>query len=101
LERKYRRINVLIEENQYEQVQKANLNLSGLIRDLIDDHFSDKKIQIRISKEGREFYDQAISNFGVSDEELEATFLQALDQTLAEKTAHLEALRKTIKRKLK
>ena len=94
---KYKRINVLVRTDQYETVAKAGLNMSGLMRGLLDDHFSDEKIVFSVSARVKKFYQHVISNFGAEDTDLEVYFLQALDQYLAEKTRQIETLRKTIK----
>ena len=94
---KYKRINVLVRDDQYQTVAKAGLNMSGLMRGLLDDHFSDEKIVFSVSARVKKVYQHLISNFGAEDKELEIYFLQALDQYLAEKTRQIETLRKTIK----
>lgn len=91
-----KRINVTIRADQYEQIGQEGLNASGLIRGLLDDHFSDEKIVFSVSRETRQFYEQVISNFGGEDKELEAFFRKALDEYLVEKTEQIAALRKTL-----
>ena len=93
----YKRISVLVREDQYERVVAANLNMSGLIRGLLEDHFSDERIVFSVSPRVKEVYRTVISNFGAEDRELEVYFLEALDKYLSEKTRQIDALRKTIK----
>ena len=94
---KFKRINVLVREDQYDKVSQSGLNMSGLIRDLLDDHFSNDKIVFAVSGKAKNIYQNIISNLGAEDKELEVYFLHALDQYLEDKTKQIESLRKTIK----
>jgi esterase/lipase len=93
----FRRINVLITQDQYSQVTQAGLNMSGLLRGLLDDHFSDEKIVFSMSPSVKDLYQRVVSNFGAGDADLEPYFLRALDDLLADKVRQIEALRKRIK----
>ena len=95
---KFRRINILIRPSQYQRVNAAGLNMSGLVRGLLDDHFSDEKIVFAVSPKVKAVYQHVISNLGAEDRELETYFLEALDKYLAAKTREIEDLRKSIKR---
>ncbi|NLF25639.1 MAG: hypothetical protein GX589_08310 [Deltaproteobacteria bacterium] len=94
---KSRRVNILIDEAQYRKVHEAGLNLSGLVRDLITDHFSQRTVVLSVQASTRALYDQAISNFGVTDKDLEKYFLEALDRLLQVKAQKIESLRKGLK----
>lgn len=94
----YKRTNILVRRDQHERVAAAELNMSGLIRGLLDDHFSDEKIVLSVSPRVKEVYQQLISNLGAEDRELEIYFLEALDKFLADKTRRIDELRKSIKR---
>ena len=94
----FKRINVLIRPDQHERVMAAGFNMSGLLRGLLDDHFSEQKIVLSVSPEVSRVYHHLISNLGAEDKDLEVYFLDALDQYLADKTRQIDALRKSIKR---
>ena len=94
----FKRVNVLVRPEQHERVAAAGLNMSGLIRGLLDDHFSEEKIVLSVSPRVREVYELLISNLGAEDRELEIYFLEALDKFLAEKNRQIDDLRKSIKR---
>ena len=94
---KYRRVNILIDEGQYRRVHEAGLNLSGLVRDLITDRFSQRTVVLAVQPATRALYDQAISNFGATDQELEKHFIEALDRLLQGKARKIEKLRKELK----
>ena len=95
----YRRVNVLIREDQHQQVMDLGLSLSGLLRDLLDDRFSDTTVTLTVSKRTRKLYDNIISNFGVGDTELEKFFVHALDRFLGERSKEIEVLKKKLSEK--
>ena len=92
----FKRINILVRPDQYRKVSDSTLNMSGLVRALLDDHFSDEKIVFSVSPKAKAVYQTVISNMGGHDRELEPYFLQALDQYLASKTKQIDALRRSI-----
>lgn len=71
--------------------------MSGLVRDLLDDHFSNQHIVFSVSKRVRKLYNLIISNFGASDKDIEPYFIEALDKMLIEKTEKIEELREEFK----
>jgi hypothetical protein len=89
----FKRVNVLISAEQHSRVSKSGLNLSGLIRDLLDDHFSGSKITISLSARVRGLYDQVVSNLGASDEDLEPYLAEALDRFLDGKAKEIQRMR--------
>ena len=87
------RVSIILNAEQRQIVHEKGLNLSGLVRDLLHDRFSHRKVVLSVSPETRAIYDQAISNFGANDQELEDHFLAALDSLLKKKMTEIEALR--------
>ena len=94
----FKRVNVLVRPDQHQRVSTAGLNMSGLIRGLLDDHFSEEKIVLSVSPRVKQVYQHLISNLGAEDRELEIYFLEALDKFLADKNRQIDDLRKSIKR---
>jgi esterase/lipase len=94
----FKRVNVLVRPEQHKRVMSAGLNMSGLIRGLLDDHFSEEKIVLSVSPRVKAVYQMLISNLGAEDKELEVYFLEALDKFLADKNRQIDDLRKSIKR---
>ena len=94
-----RRVNIMLDEEQYHKVQERGLNLSGFIRDLIGDRFSERHVVLSVSERTRTLYNQAISNFGATDQELEDCLLRSLDDLLKEKALEIERVRKHIKKR--
>jgi hypothetical protein len=97
-EARFKRINILIREDQYERMNQSNLNTSGLIRGLLDDHFSDAKITFSMGEETKQLYQNIISNFGAEDSEIEPYFVEALDRYLLDKSRAIEDIRKGLKK---
>ena len=93
----FKRVNVLITEEQYKAVAKHRLNLSGLIRDLLHDRFTGSHITLALSGKVRALYDQVISNFGASDKDLEPYLVQALDKFLEDKAKEIQQVRSRLK----
>lgn len=71
---------------------------SGLVRDLLDDRFSDRSVVLAVTDRTRSVYDHLVSNCGATDQELEQCLLKALD-LLTEKISALEQMRADLKRK--
>ena len=67
----FKRINVLITPEQHRRVTNAGLNMSGLLRGLLDDHFSDEKVVFSMSPRVKDVYNRVISNFGAGEADLE------------------------------
>lgn len=93
---KYKRVNVLIRPDQQARVVQEGLALSGLVRDLIDDRFSKTVVSLSVSPRTRKMYDLVVSNFGVSDRELERYIVEALDAFLRDKASEIDELREEL-----
>lgn len=93
----YKRVNILIRKDQHELVSEHNLSLSGLVRDLLDDRFSNTTITLSVNRKTRKLYDHIVSNFGASDSEIEVFIVKALDSFLASKSNQIDDLRKKLK----
>lgn len=86
----------MVREDQHELVAEKGLNISGLVRDLLDDYLSDYKITLAVSKETRDVYDMVISNTSSSDEELEKYLKQSLKSLLKEKIDYMIEIHKKL-----
>lgn len=84
-----KRVSIMIREDQYDTLSSMDLNLSGLLRDLIDDHLSEHKIVLSVQKETRDLYDLVISNTGSSDTELEVHLKRAIKELLKNKIDYM------------
>jgi hypothetical protein len=93
-DRELRRISLLIGEDQYKLVTDKGLNLSWLVRDLLDDHFSEKKIVLDASDETLELYQSIVSSTGFGSEEFEPFLRRALHEFLKSKIEQMQKLEK-------
>ncbi len=92
-----RRISLMIREDQHQELLDSGLNVSGLIRDLIDDHLSHFKITLAVSQATRKIYDQVVANTGATDEDLESHVVTALKELLRERIKEMQSLEKELK----
>lgn len=93
----YRRVNILLTEELHDQVVKRGLSLSGLVRDLLTDRFSETTLVFTVPTEVRHMYDQVISNFGAGDLELSQYVIKALDHFLEDKVSEIQSFRTQLK----
>lgn len=94
---KHKRVNILITEKQHKLVAKHKLSLSGLVRDLLDDWFSESSITLHVTQPTKQFYDTVVSNYDVTDPDIEPYLVEALDKVLADKADEIDSLRKKLK----
>jgi len=87
-----KRVSVMLREDQHQELASMDINLSGLVRDLIDDHLGEHKIVISVEKETRDLYDLVISNTGSSDSELEVHLKAAIKNLLKSKIDYMTKL---------
>lgn len=92
-----KRISIMIATRQHEKIHEEGLNISGLIRDLIDDHFSEHKITLAVNEETRQIYNGVIANSGATDIDIEPHFRDALKKVLDKKIKAMQSLRSRIK----
>lgn len=87
-----KRISLLLREEQYDIISEKGINLSGLVRDLLDDYLSEHKITIAVGEETKDLYDLVISNTGSSDEDLEVYLKEGLKALLKDKIKVMQKL---------
>ena len=93
----FRRISLMIREDQHVQLLELGVNMSALIRSLIDDHLSESKITLAVSEETAHLYRQVVSNTGSTDAEVEPYLRTALKTMLKDRIAQMEKLHRRIK----
>jgi len=91
-----KRISLLLREDQYQKITDDGLNLSGLVRDLIDDHLSEHKITLSVTEETRQLYDLIVSNTGSTDEDVEKYLKDTLKLLLSDRIKSMQELEKKI-----
>ena len=97
--RDLKRISLFIGEDQYNEIMKRGLNLSWLLRDLIDDYLSEKKIVLDVSNETLELYQKITGATAALDDEFEPFFKEALHSFLKNKIESMQKLEKLVSKK--
>jgi hypothetical protein len=92
-----RRISLMVREDQYQALTDRGLNVSGLVRDLIDDYLSEHTITISVGEETRSLYDQIVANTGSTDVDVEVYFREALKHMLRDKIKAMQKLEEGIR----
>lgn len=87
-----RRINVMIAEHQYETLTNAGVNISGLIRNLIEDHISKHVVALSVSERTHDMYTKVVANSGATDADIEPLFVEALKKVLAARVEKIKNL---------
>ena len=93
----FRRISLMVREDQHSRLLDLGVNMSGLIRSLIDDHLSASKITLAVSEETAQLYRQIVSHTGGTDAEIEPYLRAALKRMLKDRIVRMEKLHRTIK----
>jgi hypothetical protein len=93
--RELKRISLLIGEDQYEEISRRGLNLSWLLRDLLDDYFSQKKLTLEVSDETLEIYQKITNGTPFVDKEFEPFLREALHLFLKNRIEAMQKLEKT------
>lgn len=87
----------MIREDQYQSLLDSGLNVSGLMRDLVDDYMSEFKITLSVSEETRRIYDKVVSNTGATDQDLERYIVKALKELLKGRIKEMQDLERDLK----
>jgi hypothetical protein len=93
-DRELKRISLMIGEDQYQTINDRGLNLSWLLRDLVDDYLSERKIVLDVSQDTLELYQKIVGGTGALDAEFEPFFKVALQTFLKSKIESLQKLEK-------
>lgn len=93
-ERDLKRISLFIGEDQYQQITDRGLNLSWLLRDLIDDYLAEKKIVLEASDETLELYQTIAGLTSGLDKDFEPYFKEALHSYLKSRIESLQKIEK-------
>ena len=91
-----KRVSLMIRQDQANAVSARDLNLSGLVRDLLDDYFSDHTITVNVTEETRSLYDQIVSNTGSTDADVEKYLKVALRDLLQDRIKAMQKLQKEV-----
>jgi len=98
MEHETRRISLVIREDQHKKMSETGVNASGLIRDLLDDHYSQNKINLNVSAETHALYSQIVSQAPYGDTDIEPYLRRALAEMLTDKIKAMETLKTMLKK---
>ncbi|MEZ4846105.1 MAG: hypothetical protein R2877_03880 [Bdellovibrionota bacterium] len=90
----------MIGEDQYEALSKKGVNVSWLVRDMIDQYLNEKKIVLDVSDETLKIYQKVSGLTGGKNEGFETYFKQALHEFLKSKIDEMQQLEKNVSNKL-
>lgn len=86
----------MIGEDQYDEITKRKLNLSWLIRDLLDAYLKQNSITLDVSQDTREIYEQIVGAQGEDiDKDFEPLLRDALKSLLKIKIEKMQQLAKS------
>lgn len=87
---------VMIRKDQHDQLHEMKLNISGFIRDMIDDRLSNQTILLSVSPETKEMYDRIVSMSPDGDTALEPFLREAMKNMLKDHIEKIKSLYDTI-----
>lgn len=93
---KLKRVSLMLKEDQQTQLNQMGINLSGLVRDLLDDHLSEHKITVSVTEDTYRLYDKVVSNTGCTDVDLEKYFRKSLRDLLENRILAMQELEKEL-----
>jgi hypothetical protein len=88
---------LMIRKDQHDRLQQMHVNISGFVRDIIDDRLSENNITLNLSPETRALYDRIISMSPKGDADLEPYLRDALKSMLKAYIDEMQTLHKNIK----
>jgi hypothetical protein len=96
-----RRINITILESQHDELVRRGVNVSGVIRELLEKHLSESTITLEVDAATRTLYEEVMTGTGYSESDIAPHLRRALAELLDRKLRDLAALRKEISEPLK
>ena len=90
---KHHRISLLIGDEQHQRLRDMGVNLSGLVRDLLNDHLTDSHIILHVGEKTKEVYQKIVSNTGATDADIEPYLMEALKQLLSDRIEEMQKLK--------
>lgn len=94
-----RRINITMLESQHDELVRQGVTVSGLIRELLDQHFSQRAITLEVDPETRALYEEAVVRSGATSEDVAALLRRAMTELLDDRMKRLEVLRRELAKK--
>jgi hypothetical protein len=96
VEESVHRINITVLQSQYETLTQRGLNVSALIRQLLDQYLGGRTITLHVDPETQQLFELLRSEAGVQHQDLVDELKPALRRLLDKRLKHLESLRKKL-----
>jgi hypothetical protein len=93
-----RRVNITILESHHDELLRRGVNVSGLIRELLDGHLGGSSITLPVDAETRRLYDEVMAGTGYTEAELGTHLRRVLGELLDQKLRDLTELKSEIAR---
>lgn len=83
------RVNITLNEKLHKKVHTKGLNLSGLVREKLEDHFSNHTITFSVDKKLKNKYEELTSILNISDSDIQPFIDQAINEFIKVKKKEL------------
>lgn len=93
-----KRVSLLLRKTHQDQLADLGINVSRLVRDMIDDYLSDHKVTLSVTEETHHLYAKVLSKTGAGDDEFEPFLVKALDEFLKHKIEEMKELHMQLKK---
>lgn len=100
-DRELKRISLMIAEEQYEAISERNLNLSWLVRDLLDDYLNNTRITFTVHKDTLALYEKISGLTQLDDNAFDPFLREALKNYLKAQIAKMQTLDQQLSSKKK
>ncbi len=91
-DRELKRISLMIAEEQYKAISDRNLNLSWLVRDLLDDYLTNTRITFTVHKETLALYEKIGGLTPLDDNAFDPFLREALKNYLKAQITKMQSL---------
>ena len=78
MKEKLKRVNITIPESYHDEIKDRGLNLSGLVREALEDQLNPHKITLSVTEKTHELYMKLFNHNGVTDKDFESYLTEAL-----------------------
>jgi hypothetical protein len=94
-----RRINITMTESQHDELVQRGVNVSGLIRELVEQYLSPSTITLNVDPDTRSLYEEAVVRSGATEADVTARLRRMMSDLLDDRLKELEALRRQLAKK--
>jgi len=101
MDRELKRISLMIADDQYKVLSERGLNLSWLVRDLLDDYLKENRITFHVHKETQALYEKIGGLTTMNDNAFEPFLRDALKEYLKHQIEKMQNLDHQLSQKKK